>query len=166
MFKNAITLSVCDQNIFHTSSACIAVVHSILLVKVTEMPYPYTRPERGDYRDNEDYQNDLAKWEKEERRLAQDRREAGRELAKKEWFQKLCIFLAHVVFIYWMYLIIFDPQMHAGFLAMIADKNIFIVFLKGGAVIFLVYLFCFFLAPFVAFGLFLGIFFIVITKLF
>jgi hypothetical protein len=50
------------------------------------MPYSYKRPERDDYRDHSDYYNDFHKWEKNEREVDQDRREAASSLAKSPKF--------------------------------------------------------------------------------
>lgn len=130
------------------------------------MSYPFDEPNEKDYDNYQAYLHALWQW-REAKEVEEERdrrwREMEEELKKgspqtsSPLFGKLSLFLAHVFFFAMICTVIFDPQQRVKFLETIADKNVFISFLKGAAFVAIAYIFCILISPIMAFAAVVGV---------
>lgn len=109
---------------------------------------PKPNPENYQYR--EDYLRDKREWDKKERQADIETIQGVREISARPWFQKLSLFLGHVVFFAMLSVSIFDQERRADFLEMIADPNPLLSIAKAIGFILFLYIMCIVISPFLA----------------
>ncbi|RPH89276.1 MAG: hypothetical protein EHM73_09030 [Chroococcales cyanobacterium metabat2.561] len=105
------------------------------------------KPDPEQYKDRQDYLRDKREWDKQERQADLERVQAAREIAASPWFQKLSLFLGHVVFFAMLSVLIFSEEHRSDFFKTIADPNPLWSVAKAIGYILLLYIMCIFISP-------------------
>ena len=105
------------------------------------------KPDPEQYKDRQDYLRDKREWDKQERQADLERVQAAREIAASPWFQKLSLFLVHVVFFAMLSELIFSEEHRSDFFKTIADPNPLWSVAKAIGYILLLYIMCIFISP-------------------
>ncbi|MCA2711163.1 MAG: hypothetical protein IM473_11815 [Microcystis sp. M015S2] len=106
------------------------------------------KPDPEQYKDRQDYLRDKREWDKQERQADLEMNEGVKELSNSPGFQKLSLFLGHVVFFAMLSVLIFDQERRADFLEMIADPNPLFSIAKAMGFILFLYIVCITISPF------------------
>jgi hypothetical protein len=119
------------------------------------------KPNPEHFREHEDYLKAKQQWDREDRKADLERYQAAREVSASRWFQKLSLFIAHVVFFAMLCVLIFSERHRSDFLTTIADPNPLWSIAKGIGYILLLYMICLFVSPIIVWltigGIMIGI---------
>jgi hypothetical protein len=107
----------------------------------------YPEPKRGENEKDYEYWERHRKWRDREDSLNDLVDNGYKPLSASPWFQKLSLFIAHVIFFAMLCVLIFSESHRSDFLKTIADPNPLWTIAKGVGSVLLLYIMCLLVSP-------------------